>query len=120
MAARAGVEPGVQLELDGLERAQDGAHRAGDARAAAGVELGIKLALLLWGATRYFERGWHVSAGYIYSQNSVPSANFTLLVPDTDRHAWSVGFGRQWGAWSADAGYQFTWGTPRVVSGRAV
>ena len=73
-----------------------------------------------WGATRYFDKGWHASAGYIYSQNSVPSANFTPLVPDTDRHAWSVGFGRQWGAWSADAGYQFTWGTPRTVSGSAL
>jgi len=72
-----------------------------------------------WGATRQFEKGWHASAGYIYSQNSVPSVNFTPLVPDTDRHAWSMGFGRQWGAWSADAGYQFTWGTPRVVSGSA-
>src|SRR4029077_12584388 len=25
-----------------------------------------------FGATRYFDNGWHVSAGYIYNQNSVP------------------------------------------------
>lgn len=37
VATRAGVESRVQCELDGLERAQNGAHRANHARAAAGA-----------------------------------------------------------------------------------
>jgi long-chain fatty acid transport protein len=70
-----------------------------------------------WGATRKFRDGWHVSAGYIFSENSVPDRNFTPMVPDTDRHAWSVGVGREFGHWSWDVAYQLTWGTPRTVSG---
>ena len=72
-----------------------------------------------WGVTRQFDGGWRASAGYIFSQNSVPSAHFTPLVPDTDRHAWSVGVGRDFGKWSWDVAYQLTRGTPRTVSGSA-
>jgi long-chain fatty acid transport protein len=72
-----------------------------------------------WGVTRKFHEGWRASAGYIFSENSVPSGNFTPLVPDTDRHAWSVGLGRDCGRWSWDVAYQLTRGVPRTVSGSA-
>jgi long-chain fatty acid transport protein len=72
-----------------------------------------------WGVTRKFEGGWRASAGYIFSENSVPSGNFTPLVPDTDRHAGSVGIGRDLGKWSWDIAYQLTRGVPRTVSGSA-
>ena len=72
-----------------------------------------------WGLTRKFEGGWRASAGYIYSQNSVPDGNFTPLVPDTDRHAGSVGIGRDMGNWSWDVAYQLTRGVARTVSGSA-
>ncbi len=72
-----------------------------------------------WGVTRKFEGGWRASAGYIYSQNSVPDGNFTPLVPDTDRHAGSVGIGRDMGKWSWDVAYQLTRGTERTVNGSA-
>ena len=72
-----------------------------------------------WGVTRKFEGGWRASAGYIYSHNSVPDGNFTPLVPDTDRHAGSVGFGRDMGKWSWDVAYQLTRGTERTVNGSA-
>ena len=70
-----------------------------------------------WGATRKFGNGWRASAGYIFSENTVPDRHFTPLVPDTDRHAWSVGVGRDCGRWSWDVAYQLTWGTPRTVTG---
>jgi long-chain fatty acid transport protein len=72
-----------------------------------------------WGVTRKFEGGWRASAGYIYSQNSVPDGNFTPLVPDTDRHAGSIGIGRDMGKWSWDVAYQLTRGTERTVNGSA-
>jgi len=30
-----------------------------------------------FGGTRYLDKGWYVSAGYIYNENSVPNANYT-------------------------------------------
>ena len=72
------------------------------------------------GVTRKFGDGWRASAGYIYSQNSVPDANFTPLVPDTNRHAFSVGIGRETKRWTWDVAYQLTRGTSRTVSGSAV
>ena len=72
-----------------------------------------------WGVTRKFGEGWHASAGYIFSENSVPEKSFNPLVPDTERHAWSVGLGRETSKWTWDVAYQLTWGTPRTVSGSA-
>jgi long-chain fatty acid transport protein len=40
-----------------------------------------------WGATRKFGDGWHASAGYIFSENSVPDAHYNPLVADADRHS---------------------------------
>jgi len=69
-----------------------------------------------FGATRYLENGWSVSAGYIYSENSVPDATFTALVPDSDRHIFSVGIGRRYQHFSWNAGYQLAWGPERDVN----
>jgi len=44
-----------------------------------------------FGVTRYFDRGWRASAGYIYSENSVPDKTFSPIVPDSDRHIFSIG-----------------------------
>lgn len=68
-----------------------------------------------FGATRYFRHGWHVSGGYIYSQNSVPSANFNPIVPDSDRHVFSLGVGRKYKHISWDATYQFAYGPERTI-----
>ncbi|MBI5775672.1 MAG: outer membrane protein transport protein [Verrucomicrobia bacterium] len=70
-----------------------------------------------FGVTRKFDGGWRVSGGYIYSENSVPDANFTPLVPDSDRHIFSVGAGRDQGRWKWDVAYQFAWGPSRTVAG---
>lgn len=73
-----------------------------------------------WGVTRKFGDGWRASAGYIFSENSVPDKSFNPLVPDTERHAWSVGIGRETKKWTWDVAYQLAWGTPRTVTGSAV
>jgi long-chain fatty acid transport protein len=70
-----------------------------------------------WGATRYFDNGWHVSAGYIFNQNSVPDANYTPLVADLDRHFVSVGVGHKGKSFDFDVAYQFGYGPTRTVSG---
>jgi len=68
------------------------------------------------GVTRYFENGLHVSAGYIYLQNSVPEKSFSPIVPDQDLHVFSVGAGGQNKRITWDATYQFSYGLGRDVS----
>jgi long-chain fatty acid transport protein len=71
------------------------------------------------GVTRYLGRDWHVSAGYMYVESSVPSGNFNPLIPDSDRHVFSVGIGQRWHNLSWDAAYQLAWAPSRNVSGDA-
>jgi long-chain fatty acid transport protein len=66
------------------------------------------------GVTRKFGL-WHVSAGYIYSQRTVPNEEFNPAVPDTDRHVFSVGFGRKYDKMSWDLAYQYLWGPERNI-----
>jgi long-chain fatty acid transport protein len=69
------------------------------------------------GVTRYFDNGWHASAGYIYDGNSVPDANYTPLVPDLDRQFFSVGTGYKGKSFNFDIAYQFGYGPTRTVTG---
>lgn len=73
-----------------------------------------------WGVTRAFDGGWRVSGGYIFSENSVPDATFNPLVPDSDRHIFSLGTGRTQGRWNWDVAYQLAWGPGRTVAGNAL
>jgi long-chain fatty acid transport protein len=68
-----------------------------------------------FGATYYLNDDWHVSGGYIYSENSVPDASFNAVVPDSDRHIWSLGVGSKYKNFSWDATYQLAWGPQRTV-----
>ncbi|MCW5559041.1 MAG: outer membrane protein transport protein [Verrucomicrobiae bacterium] len=72
-----------------------------------------------FGATRYLDGGWSVSAGYIFNENSVPDAHYQPLVADQNRHFFSTGFGWQGGHFSADFAYQFGYGPTRTVTGSA-
>jgi long-chain fatty acid transport protein len=72
-----------------------------------------------FGVTRYLRNGWHLSAGYIFNENSVPDANYPPVVPDLDRHFWSVGVGRRGKRYDFDVAYQFGYGPTRTVSGSA-
>jgi long-chain fatty acid transport protein len=70
-----------------------------------------------FGVTRKFENGWRVRGGYIFSENSVPDKNFNPVVPDSDRHIWSLGVGRDYEHWKWDFAYQLAWGPQRSVTG---
>ena len=71
------------------------------------------------GVTRYLDKGWLVSAGYIYNQNSVPSTYYDPLVADMDRQFVSVGIGYRGKRFDFDVAYQFGYGPTRTVSGSA-
>lgn len=68
------------------------------------------------GVTRYFENGWNVSAGYTYVENAVPDQGFLPIVPDSDRHFFAAGVGRDYGNFYWQATYQYTYASDRGVS----
>jgi long-chain fatty acid transport protein len=70
-----------------------------------------------FGVTRYFDNGWHVSAGYCFSENSVPDSYYTPLAADMDRHFFSVGTGYKGRHLNFDVAYQFGYGPEHTVSG---
>ncbi len=73
--------------------------------------------LYSFGATRYFENGWHISAGYAYNENSVPDKTYSPLVADLDRHFGSVGAGFSGKRYGFDLAYQFGYGPAHTVTG---
>lgn len=73
-----------------------------------------------FGVTRRLGEHWRVSGGYIYSENSVPDATFTPAIPDSDRHIFSVGLGRDGVRWRWDVAYQVAWGPDRTVEGNTL
>ncbi len=68
-----------------------------------------------FGLTRQLGKGWHASVGYIYSENSSPDKNFNPIVPDSDLHLGSVGFGHRGQRWNWAAGYHFAYNAGRTV-----
>jgi long-chain fatty acid transport protein len=70
-----------------------------------------------FGVTRYFDDGWHVSAGYVYNENSVPDAYYTPLAADMDRHFFSVGTGYKGKRFDFDITYQFGYGPAHTITG---
>ncbi len=73
-----------------------------------------------FGGTRYFDNGWSVSAGYIYSENAMPDSHFTPLIDDSARHWLSIGTGFKRRRFDFDIAYQFGIGDgTRTVSGSA-
>lgn len=70
-----------------------------------------------FGVTRYLAKGWSISGGYIFNENSVPDLNYQPLVADLDRHFLSIGFGHKGQHLDFDFAYQFGYGPTRTVSG---
>ena len=69
------------------------------------------------GATRYFDNGWHASAGIVYNENSVPNAYYTPLAADMDRYFLSAGTGYKGKHFNFDIAYQFGCGPTHTVTG---
>ena len=72
-----------------------------------------------FGASYTFDCGLTASAGYIYSEDSVPNGSFNPIVPDSNRHIFSTGFGKRWKNWDFDVAYQYAHGPTRTVTGLA-
>jgi long-chain fatty acid transport protein len=69
------------------------------------------------GVTRYLENHWFISAGYFFSEKSMADKTFTPLVPDTDLHVASAGFGYKGEHWRFALAGQLITGAWRNVSG---
>jgi long-chain fatty acid transport protein len=70
-----------------------------------------------FGVTRQLGKGYFVSVGYFFSENSSPDKNFNPIVPDSDLHLGSLGFGHRGKRWDWAAAYHFGYNEERVVSG---
>jgi long-chain fatty acid transport protein len=66
------------------------------------------------GATRYFDNGWNVSAGYNFIENSIPDSNFNPGVADADRHWLNVGVGRAYESFKWNFAYQYAFSDNNV------
>jgi long-chain fatty acid transport protein len=69
-----------------------------------------------FGVTRQLGKGYWVSAGYIYSENSSPEADFNPLIPDSNLQLGSVGVGHKGKHWDWAVAYHFAVNPGRNVS----
>ena len=69
-----------------------------------------------FGVTRKLPRGLNISAGYVYSENSVPNESFNPLIPDTNRHIVSGGIGQTLDRFNWQLAYQYTYGPHRTIA----
>jgi long-chain fatty acid transport protein len=67
-----------------------------------------------FGVTRQLGKGYFVSTGYIYSENSSPDRHYNPIVPDSNLQLGSVGFGRRGKHWDWVAAYHFAYGSRDV------
>jgi len=68
-----------------------------------------------FGVSRKLPRNFILSAGYVYSENSVPNASFNPLIPDSNRHILSVGIGQVCDRFDWHLAYQYAYGPHRRI-----
>jgi long-chain fatty acid transport protein len=68
-----------------------------------------------YGAQYELDEKWTLLGGYIFSQNTVPDSTFSPLVPDSDRHVFSVGVGYRTGRLEGNLTYQYSLSEARTV-----
>lgn len=73
-----------------------------------------------FGATRQLTHGYYISLGYFFSENSTTDADFNPIVPDTDLHVGSIGFGKKKEKYSWAIAYQLITGPARTITSPAV
>jgi long-chain fatty acid transport protein len=69
-----------------------------------------------FGVTRKLGAGYFASVGYFYSENSSPDQNFNPIIPDSDLHLGSVGFGYKGSRWDWAIAYHFGYNPGREVT----
>jgi len=69
-----------------------------------------------FGITKKFTDGWQASVGYIWSENSVPETSFNPIVPDSNRHVLSAGFGQKRDRFNWNVAYQWAYGPTRTIN----
>jgi long-chain fatty acid transport protein len=52
-----------------------------------------------------FAENWQLRGGYIYDETPQPIESVSPLLPDNDRHDFSIGLGYTLNKWQFDAGY---------------
>jgi long-chain fatty acid transport protein len=70
-----------------------------------------------FGVTRFFDNGWHISAGYVYDENSIPNSFYSPLAADLDRSFFSVGTGHKGKRFDFAIAYQLGYGPAHTVTG---
>ena len=68
-----------------------------------------------FGVTRKLPANFWISGGYIFSENSVPEESFNPIIPDSDRHVFSGGFGQRFAHFNWSVAYQYTTGPRRTI-----
>ncbi len=69
-----------------------------------------------FGVSRYLQHGYWFGAGYFFSQNSTSDADFNPILPDTDLHVGSLGFGKKGEHWNWAISAQIIAGPSRHIS----
>lgn len=69
------------------------------------------------GITRQLGKGYAVSAGYFFSENSSPDAFFNPMLPDSDLHLGSLGLAHRGKQWDWAVAYHFGYNGGRTVTG---
>lgn len=69
-----------------------------------------------FGVTRYLDDGYFLSAGYIYSQNATPNADYLPLIPDSNLHLFNIGVGHKGDRWGWALSYTLAYQPRRVVT----
>ncbi len=67
------------------------------------------------GLERQLSRGQTFRTGYVYHPNPIPSSTFTPYIQTNVEHAYSIGYGRQYGPCDLNLAYQYTWGPNQTV-----
>jgi long-chain fatty acid transport protein len=69
-----------------------------------------------FGVTRQLGKGYYASVGYMYSENSSPSQNFSPIIPDSNLQLGGIGFGHHGKNWDWDIAYQFAFNGGNTIS----
>ncbi len=69
------------------------------------------------GATRQLGKGYFLSLGFFYSENSSPDHDFNPIIPDSNLYLGSIGFGYHCKRWDWAAAYHFGYNPSRDVTG---